>query len=130
RMPPERPPTPREFLQIVLPHRRAALTKTVDVCNAAQIVERIRRGDVRGFPYRTLRRLTVTQQTVSPVVGLHPACVERDAHGRANALAERAGRDIDEREPRGGVTFEIRIDPAKLEQLRSIEQTGFRPCGV
>ena len=41
RVPAERAPAARELLEVVLPHRRAALAEAVDVGDAAQVVEAV-----------------------------------------------------------------------------------------
>ena len=75
------------------------------------------RGDVGRFPDRAFGRLAVAEQHVGAVVGLDAARVQRDADRGADALAERAGRDVDERQPRRRMAFEIRVDLAQLQQL-------------
>ena len=117
-------------LHVVLPHRRAALAERVDVGDAAQVVEPVDRGDVGRFPDRPFGRLAVAEQHVGAVVRLDAARVERDADGGADALAERAGGDVDERQPRRRMPFEIGVDLAQLQQLGAIEGAGFGPRGV
>ena len=104
-------------LGVVLPLRRAALAEAVDVGDGAQVVELVDGRDVGRFPDRAFGRLAVAEQHVGAVVGLDPARVQRDADGGADALAERSGGDVDERQPRRRVPFEIRVDPAQLQQL-------------
>ena len=67
---------------------------------------------------------------VGAVVGLDPPRVQGDADRGADALAERAGRDVDKRQPRRRVSFEIRADLAQLQQLGAIERARFGPRGV
>ena len=88
------------------------------------------RGDVGRFPDRAFGRLAVAEQHVGAVVGLDPARVERAADRGADALAERAGGDVDERQPRRRMTFEIGADLAQLQQLGAIERAGLGPRGV
>ena len=49
---------------------------------------------------------------------------------RADALPERSGRDIDERQPRRRVSLEIRPDRPQLQQLFARKQPGFGPRRV
>ncbi len=130
RVPAERAPAARELLHVVLPHRRAALAEPVDVRDAAQVIQPIHRGDVRGFPDGAFRGLAVAEHHVRPVVRPDPARVQRAPDRGADALAERSCRDVDERQPRRGMPLEIGSNLAQLEQLRSIEQARFRPRRV
>ena len=50
--------------------------------------------------------------------------------GGADALAERAGGDVDERQPRRRMAFEIGADLAQLQQLGAIERAGLGPGRV
>ena len=86
--------------------------------------------DVGRFPHRAFGRFAVAEQHVGPVVRLDPPRVQRDADRRADALAERAGRHVDERQPRRRMAFEVRIDPPQLQQLGAVEGAGLGPRGV
>ena len=129
-VPAERLPAALELPHVVLPHRRAALAERVDVGDAAQILELVQRRDIRRFPHGALGRLAVAQEHIGSVVGLDAARVQRRADRRADALTERAGGDVDERQPRRRMTFEIRPDLAQLHQLGAIEGAGFGPRRV
>ena len=48
----------------------------------------------------------------------------------ADALAERAGRDVDERQARRRMAFEIGVELAQLQQLGAVEGAGLGPGGV
>ena len=126
-VPSEGAPAPRELVHVVLPHRRPALAEPVDVGDAAQVVELVDCGDVGRFPHRSFGRLAVAKQHVGAVVRLDAAGVQRDANRRADALAERAGRHVDERQPRRRMAFEVGIDPSQLQQLAAIERARLRP---
>ena len=85
---------------------------------------------VGGFPDRSLGRFAVAEQAVGAVVGLDAARVQRDADRGADALAERSGRDVDERQARRRMPFEIGVDPPQLQQLGAVERAGLGPGGV
>ncbi len=59
------------------------------------------------LPHRAFGHLAIAEQHVRPVVRLDAARVERDADGGADPLTERSGGDVDERQPRRRVPFEI-----------------------
>jgi len=120
----------RERLHVVSPHRGAALSKGVDVGDAAQRIEAVHRSDVGRFPNRPFRRLAIAQHHVCPVVGLDTPGIERRTDGGADALTQRAGGDVHKRQPWSRVTLEIRSDLAKVHQLASIERTRFGPQRV
>ena len=84
----------------------------------------------RRFPDRSFGGLAVAEQHVGPVVGADPPGVQRDADRRADALAERAGGDVHERQARRRMPFEIRLDRPELQQLVAREQPGFGPGGI
>ena len=68
-------------------------------------------GDVGRLPDRSFRRLAVAEQHVGAVVRADAPRVQRDADAGAQPLAERSGRDVDQRQPRRRMPFEIRIEP-------------------
>ena len=86
--------------------------------------------DVGGLPHRPFGRLAVAEQAVGAVVGPDAAGVQRAADRGADALAERSGGDVDERQPRRRMAFEIGVDPPQLQQLGAIEGAGLGPRGV
>ena len=130
RVPLERFPSRGDFVHVVAELRVLTLAERVDVDDRAQIIELVIHRDVGRFPHRSFGHFTVAKQHVGSVLGTDPTRVERSADRRADALAERASRDIDERQSRRRVAFEIRIDPAELQQLFARKQTGFGPRGV
>ena len=127
---PKARPAPRELLEVMAPHRGAALAEAVDVGDGAQAVEAVHGGDVSGLPDRAFRRLSVAEDAISAVVGRDPPRVERDADRGTDALTERAGRHVDKRQAWRRVPFEVRSELAQLQQLRAIERAGFGPRGV
>ena len=129
-VPAERAPAAGELVEVVLPHRRAALTETVHVGDGAEVIEAVLRGHCRRFPDRAFSRFTVAEQAVGAVVGADAAGVQRAADGGADALAKRPGGDVDKRQARRWVPFEIRVKVAHLQQLGAIEEAGLRPRRV
>ena len=78
------------------------------------------RGHFRGFPHRPFGRLAVAEDAVGPIVRSDPARVQRAADGGADALAERTGGHVHEREARGRVAFEVGPDVAHLQQFGAV----------
>jgi len=111
RVPAERAPPLRIGLHVVTPLRRPALTKRIDVGDGAQIVEREPCGGLRRLPDRALGRFAVAEQRIGAVGRPDPAGVQRDADRGADALPERPGGDVDERQPGCRVSLEIGVDP-------------------
>ena len=130
RMPAERVPPRTVGVHVVAPLRRAALTEAVDVGDGAEVVERVPLCHLRRFPDRALCRLTVANEHIRAVVGADPPRVQRNADRGADPLAERARRDVDERQPRRRVAFKVGIDRAEIEQLVRRHVARFRPDGV
>ena len=130
RVPAERVPARGNLVHLVLELRVAALAERVDVDDAAEVVELVIERDVRRFPHRAFGHLAVAEEHVGPVVGSDAARVERRAHRRANALAERAGRDVDKRQPRRRMAFEVGVDLPQVEQIRARKEPRVRPGRV
>ncbi len=126
-VPAERAPAARQRLHVVAPHRRAALAEPVDIRDATERVETVHGSDVSRFPDRSFGRLAVAEHDVRPIVGLDTPGVERGADRRAHTLTQRAGGDVDERQPGRRMSFEIRIDLSEVHQLGAIERARFRP---
>ena len=129
-VPAEGAPAACKLVHVVLPHRRTALAERVDVGDAAQVVETVHGRHIGGFPDRTLSRFAVAHQHVGAIVRLDSACVERRADCGADALTERAGRDVDKRQARRRMALEIRAKGPQLEQIGAVERARFRPRGV
>ena len=89
----------------------AGSAERVDVDDRAEVVELVsRRATFGRFPHRSFGHLAVAEQHVGAVVGADAAGVQRGADRRADALPERPGRHVDERQPRRRVSFQIRIE--------------------
>ncbi len=129
-VPAEGAPAVGERLHVVPPHRRAALAERVDVGEAAEVVEVIMLRDVGRFPDGAFGRFAVAQQHVGAVLRLDPAGVQRDPDRGTDALSERAGGDVDERQPGRRMAFEVRPERAELQQFAAIEDAGLRPRRV
>ena len=106
-VPAEGAPAAGQRLHIVAPHRRAALAESVDIGDPAEAVEAVQRADVRRFPHGAFGGFAVAEHHVRAVIGFDAARVQRRADCRADALAERSGGDVDERQPRRWMTFQI-----------------------
>ncbi len=115
---------------VVLELRGAALPQRVDVDDGAERIELVELGHRRGFPHRPFRGLAVAEHHVGAVVGADAARVERDAHTGGKALAERSGRDVNERQSRRRMAFEIGGELAQLEQFLAWHVAGRRPGRV
>ena len=86
--------------------------------------------DGRGFPDRAFGGFAVAQQHVGAVVRGDPARVQRDADAGAESLTERSGGDVDPRQARRGMPFEVGIEPAQRQQRVAADDARFRPRGV
>ena len=84
----------------------------------------------RGFPHRAFGRLAVAHQAVGAIVRADAAGVQRGADRRAQALAERPGRHVHERQPRRGVAFEIRGEQPQVGELLARDEARLRPHRV
>ena len=129
-VPAEAGPATAVSLHVVAVLRRAALTEPVDVDDRAERVELVEVGHRRRFPHRPFRGFAIAHQHVGAVVGADARGIERDADARAQPLPERTGRDVHERQPRRGMSLEIRSQLTKLQQLLARDISGFRPGGV
>ena len=129
-VPAKRGPAALELLEGMPPLRRPALSQRVDVCDAAHVVELVMLRHLRGLPDRSFSRLAIAQQHVGPVVGFEAPRIQRDAHRRADALSERPGRHVDERQSRRGMALEIGIETPELHQFVGIDRPGLRPRGI
>ena len=77
-------------------HGRAALAEPVDVDDRDQVAQLGVAGVLEGLPHRALGQLGVAAEHPDPQVGvLEPVAGERDADRDRQALAERAGGDVD-----------------------------------
>ena len=127
RVPAEGLPSAGELVHVVFPHRVAALAERVDVGDGADAVQPVEHGGIGRLPDRPLGALAVAHQDVGARVRSDATRIERDADGRAQALAERAGRHVDKRQPRRRMALEGRADGSELEQLVATEGAGLGP---
>src|SRR5690606_22727875 len=87
-----------------------ALAETVDVHDRAEVVEPMELRALRSLPYRPFRHLAVAEQHVRAIARSDAPRVERDAHARRQALAERARRDVHPRQTRRGMALEVAVE--------------------
>ena len=115
----------RERCGVPLVHGRAALAEPVDVDDRDQVPELGLAGVLEGLPHRALRQLRVPAEDPDPKVRrFEPGAGERDADRDRQALAERAGRDVDPGDLRGRVALHARAVLAEAEQLLVVDRAG------
>ncbi len=129
-VPAERMPALAVRDHVVLELGRAALTQSIDIHDRAQRLELVKMRRGRGFPDRSLRRLSVAHQHVGAIRRLDPPRVERHADARGQSLAERSGGDIDERQPWRRMAFEIGAQLPQLEQRFARQRAQLGPHGI
>ena len=106
-------------------HGRAALAEPVDVDDRDQVVEAGVAGLLEGLPHRALGQLGVAAEHPDPEVGaLEPLAGERDPDRDRQALAERAGGDVDPGDLRRRVALQARAELAEGEQLLVVDRAG------
>ena len=79
---------------------------------------------------RAFGEFAVAEQDVGVVIQLVETRGQRHAGPDAQALAERAGGHVHERQARRRMAFEVAAVFAELQQIVHGKQTGFRPRGV
>ena len=126
-VPAEGAPAPRVRVHVVAPLGRPALAEAVDVGDDAQVVEVEIRPGLRRFPHRSLRRLAVAQQYVGAVIGSKAARIQGNPDCCADPLPKGPGRDVDERQPGRGVTFEVALQSSQRQQLAAVDEAGLGP---
>src|SRR5439155_24563927 len=94
---------------------RLALAKTIPIDQRDQIVQMVNARDRGGLPNGPFRALAVAEQDVSSKIQVIEFRAERHAGAGAQALAQRACRHVNERQPRGGMPFQIGAEQAQLE---------------
>ena len=110
---------------VPLVHGRAALAEPVDVDDRDQVVEAGVAGLLEGLPHRALGELGVAAEHPDAEVGaLEPLAGERDADRDRQALAERAGGDVDPGDLRRRVALQARAELAEGEQLLVVDRAG------
>ena len=108
---------------VPLVHGRAALAEPVDVDDRDQVVEAGVAGVLEGLPHRALGELGVAAEDPDPEVGLlEPLAGERDPDRDRQALAERAGGDVDPGDLRGRVALQAGAELAEGEQLLVVDR--------
>ena len=108
----------RVGVEVPAVHRLATLAEPVDVDDRRQVVELLVGAVLEGLPHRALRHLAVAAQHPDAVrEPVEPLPGERDADGEGKALPERPGRDIDPREDRNRMPFELAAELSKGEEL-------------
>ena len=83
-----------------------------------------------GFPHRAFSRLAIAHQHVGAIVRADAARVERGADRRAQALAQRSGRHVHERQPRRRMPFEIRGEQPQVGELLARDEARLGPHRV
>ena len=115
---------------VVAERRRLALAEAVGVHDGDEIVQFVNARDVRGLPDRAFGDFAVAEQDVGVVIQLVEPRGQRHASADAQALAERTGRHVHERQPRRGMAFEIGGEFAQRQQFARGKEAGLRPRGV
>ncbi len=110
---------------VPLVHGRPALAEPVDVDDRDQVVELGVAGVLEGLPHRSLGELGVAAEDPDPQLGaLQPLGGERDADRDRQALAERAGGDVDPGQFRRRVALQARAELAEGQQLLVVDRPG------
>ena len=115
---------------VVAERRRLALAEAVGIHQGDQIVEFVNARQRCRFPDRALGDFAVAHQDVGVVIEIVQAGGQRHADADAQALAQRAGRHVHERQARRRMTFEVAAELAEFQQFTGGEQAGFRPRGI
>ena len=110
---------------VPLVHRRAALAEAVDVDDRDQVVEAGLAGVLEGLPHRALGELGVPAEHPDPEVGRFEALAgEGDPDRDRQALAERAGGDVDPGDLRRRVALHAGAVLAEAQQLLVVDRAG------
>ena len=105
-------------IEVPAVHGLAALPKPVDVQDRDDIVELVVGGVLERLPLRAFGHLAVADQHPSPHrCPVEPLAGDRHADAVGQALSERAGRDIDPRDPGRRVALEDAGELAVGQQL-------------
>ncbi len=115
---------------VVLEHGGAALAQAVDIDDGDEVVELVVGGHRGRFPHRALGGLAVAHHHVDALVALVELGHRGHAHADRQALAERAGGDVHERQRYGGMALEIGVDLTQVQQIVTLQVAGFGPGGV
>src|SRR5581483_1881732 len=74
--------------------------------------------------------LAVTHEHECPRIGAGKPRAECKTEPDPETLAERAGRDVDERQPRCGMSLEVAVHLPQLRELIAVHQAHRRPRRV
>ena len=92
-----------------------------------EIIQLIDAGERCCFPNGAFGAFAVAEEDVGAIIQLVEPRAQGHAHTDAKALAKRTGRNIHERKPRRGMTFEVAGQLAKREQMFAREKPEFSP---
>ena len=111
-LPSERLPASLVDFQVMLEHGRLALPQTIDVDRSAEITESPMSGPLSRFPHGAFGGFTIAKQNKNTLVGVFEFFgVQSNPYADRQALAERAGRHIHERQSRRWVPLQVGVDP-------------------
>ena len=116
--------------EVVAKRGGLALAEPVHIHNRHEVVELVDARQRSRFPHRALRAFAVAEQDISPVVQIVEPRAQRHADPHGQALAQRAGRHIHERQARRRMAFQVAAELAELEQFLHREQPRLRPGRV
>ena len=117
-------------VQVMAQRGGLALAEPVHVHHRNQVVQVVEARQRGRFPHRALGAFAVAEQDVGAVVQVVEPRAQRHADADAQALAQRAGRHVHERQARGRMAFEVAAELAELEQVLHREQPGLGPGRV
>jgi hypothetical protein len=115
---------------VVVEHGRPRLAETVHVDDADQVIDLRVGGQLGGFPHRALGDLAITHEDEDAGVRPGESRTHGEAEADAEALPERAGRHVDERQPRGGMALEVTVDLPQVCEVVTIHHAHRGPCGI
>src|SRR5581483_9409969 len=104
---------PAGFVDFEFPlqHSRLTLAQPIDVDGRTEIVEAVESRPLRSLPYRAFRRFAVAHQNINALIRiLELFRINGDSRSNRQALTQRTGRYVHERQAGSGVAFQIRID--------------------
>ena len=125
RVPAERLEPLRVRVEVPAVHRLAALTEAVDVDDRGEVVELVEGGVLGCLPHRPLRHLAVAaDHPDAERKPVEPLPRDRHADPDREALAERAGGDVDPGEHRDRMALEPAAELAVGAELLLGERAG------
>ena len=117
-------------VEVVAERGGLALAEPVHIHHGNQIVQLVSARQRSRFPHGAFRAFAVAEQDIGAVVQVVQPRAQRHADADAQALAQRAGGDIHERQARGRMAFEVAAELAELEQFLHREEPGLGPGRV